>query len=124
MTAINAASLLALRSQILQQNAALQKAAATGPQAVTPAANPAPVADATATTGKTDFGAALKGALQQVNGMQAKSEDISGAYERGETTDIASVMLAREKASVGFQATLQVRNKLLSAYKDIMSMQV
>jgi flagellar hook-basal body complex protein FliE len=124
MTTINASNLLALRSQILQQNAALQKAAANGPQAVTPGAGG--VADTTAApaTGKTDFGAALKGALQQVNGMQAKSEDLSTAYERGETTDIAAVMLAREKASVGFQATLQVRNKLLSAYKDIMSMQV
>ena len=37
---------------------------------------------------------------------------------------IAAVMLSREQASVGFQATLQVRNKLLSAYKDIMSMPV
>jgi flagellar hook-basal body complex protein FliE len=49
---------------------------------------------------------------------------MASSYERGETTDIAAVMLAREKASVGFQATLQVRNKLLSAYKDIMSMPV
>jgi flagellar hook-basal body complex protein FliE len=123
MTTINASNLLALRSQILQQNAALQKAAANGPQAVTPGASG--VSDtAAAPTAKTDFGSALKGALQQVNGMQAQSEDLSTAYERGETTDIAAVMLAREKASVGFQATLQVRNKLLSAYKDIMSMQV
>ena len=38
--------------------------------------------------------------------------------------DIAKVMLARQQASVGFEATLQVRNKLLSAYKDIMSMPV
>ena len=36
----------------------------------------------------------------------------------------AAVMLQREQASIGFQATLQVRNKLLSAYKDIMSMPV
>ena len=44
--------------------------------------------------------------------------------ERGETTDIAAVMLARQQASIGFQATVQVRNKLLAAYKDIMSMPV
>ncbi len=37
---------------------------------------------------------------------------------------VASVMLAKQKASMGFEATLQVRNKLLSAYKDIMSMPV
>jgi len=119
MTSINASSLLALRNQILQQNSALQKAAGTGPA---PAVDPA--APATRATPSTDFGSALKGALEQVNGLQGKAEDMSSSYERGDTTDIAAVMLAREKASVGFQATLQVRNKLLSAYKDIMSMPV
>jgi flagellar hook-basal body complex protein FliE len=120
MTAITASSLLQMRSQILQQNSALQKAAGAAPTlpAVAPAAKPA-------TGGSSvDFGKMVTSALQQVNGLQAKSEDMSVAYERGDTTDIASVMLAREKASVGFQATLQVRNKLLSAYKDIMSMTV
>ena len=38
--------------------------------------------------------------------------------------DVAAVMLARHQASISFQATLQVRNKLLAAYKDIMSMPV
>ena len=123
MTTITASNLMALRNQILQQNSALQKAAASGPQSITGLANPAP-ATGTQATGGTDFGATLKGVLDQVNGAQSKAEDLSVAYERGETTDIASVMLAREKASVGFQATLQVRNKLLSAYKDIMSMPV
>jgi flagellar hook-basal body complex protein FliE len=119
MTSINASSLLALRNQILQQNSALQKAAGTGPAMPITGTQPA-----TQATPSTDFGATLKGALQQVNGLQSKAEDISSSYERGDTTDVASVMLAREQASVGFQATLQVRNKLLSAYKDIMSMPV
>jgi len=66
----------------------------------------------------------MKSALNEVSGLQANAEQVTNAYERGDTTDIAGVMLAREKASVGFQATLQVRNKLLSAYKDIMSMPV
>jgi len=56
--------------------------------------------------------------------MQAQSGAISEAYERGETTDIAAVMLSRQQASVGFEATMQVRNRLLSAYKDIMNMPV
>ncbi|WBO22120.1 flagellar hook-basal body complex protein FliE [Sphingomonas abietis] len=125
MTTITPTSLMALRNQILQQNSALQKAAATGPAAITPASIGG-TGSATAATGATgtDFGATLKGVLQQVNGLQSQAEDVSNSYERGETTDIASVMLARQKASVGFQATLQVRNKLLSAYKDIMSMSV
>ncbi len=66
----------------------------------------------------------MKGALEQVNELQSQSSAVSEAYERGETTDIAAVMLARQSASIGFEATLQVRNKLLTAYKDIMSMPV
>jgi flagellar hook-basal body complex protein FliE len=126
MTTITASNLMAMRAQILQQNSALQKAAASGPQSIADVANAKPLTatQGTSGVGGTDFGATLKGVLDQVNNAQSKAEDISTAYERGETTDIASVMLAREKASVGFQATLQVRNKLLSAYKDIMSMSV
>lgn len=127
MTTITASSLMAMRAQILQQNAALQKAASSPASIADPAATAAaqPATGAAAgTQGVSDFGSTLKGVLNQVNSLQSKAEDASVSYERGDTTDIASVMLAREKASVGFQATLQVRNKLLSAYKDIMSMQV
>ena len=63
-------------------------------------------------------------ALKSVNDGQQQASALSDAYERGETIDIAKVMLARQQAQVGFEATLQVRNKLLSAYKDIMSMPV
>ena len=113
MSTITPASLLAMRSAILQQNGALQKAAGTSP-----------IEGTTPTKDATGFAAQMKSALEQVNGLQAKSDVASTAYEKGETTDIAAVMLSREQASVGFQATLQVRNKLLSAYKDIMSMPV
>ena len=118
MTAITPASLLQMRSAILQQNSALQKAAASTVSGV------GGVAAAQTPTQQTSFAGAMKSALESVNDLQAKAETASTSYEKGETTDIASVMLAREQASVGFQATLQVRNKLLSAYKDIMSMPV
>jgi flagellar hook-basal body complex protein FliE len=49
---------------------------------------------------------------------------MSASYERGDTHDIVGVMIERQKASLGFEATLQVRNKLLSAYRDIMNMPV
>ncbi|WP_340313820.1 flagellar hook-basal body complex protein FliE [Rhizorhabdus argentea] len=121
MTTINTSNLMAMRNAILQQNSALQKAAAA------PAPNPVDgVASVGTTTGAPDggFASTLRGALGEVNNQQAKAGAISESYERGETTDIAAVMLQREQANVGFQATLQVRNKLLSAYKDIMSMPV
>lgn len=68
------------------------------------------------------FGAALDTALRQVSAVQAEAGAASDAWMRGETQDLAAVMLARQKASLAFEATLQVRNKLLSAYKDVMGM--
>ena len=117
MTAIDANSLLAMRAQILERNSALQRAASAGVGAEVGA-------PATGAKDVGGFGEAMKGALAQVNELQAQSSAVSEAYERGETTDIAAVMLARQTASIGFEATLQVRNKLLTAYKDIMSMPV
>lgn len=70
------------------------------------------------------FGETLKGALASVNEAQQNAGAISEAYERGEVHDVAKVMMARQEAGVAFEATLQVRNKLLSAYQDIMRMGV
>ncbi len=95
------------RSQLLQQ---LQQPAAAQPEAP---AGPA-----------SGFGTALQGALQQVSDTQNQSAALSEAYEKGEVTDIAKVMLARQEAGVAFEATLQVRNRLLTAYQDIMRMGV
>jgi flagellar hook-basal body complex protein FliE len=108
---IDTASVLALRAQILQRNAALSGTL-----------QPTPVAPATPAKGS--FDSAITDALAAVNASQDKAGEVSTAYERGDTVDIAAVMLARQKASISFEATLQVRNKLLSAYKDIMSMPV
>jgi len=105
-----------LRAQILERNEALQRATSG---AAAPAA--APIGQP---AGPASFADTLESALQQVNGAQSRASDLSASYERGETVDIAKVMLARQEASVGFEATLQVRNKLLTAYRDIMSMPV
>jgi len=107
---------MALRAQILERNEALQRANSI-------AGAPAPSAPAT-TGASGGFGATLEAALKSVNETQTAAKAISESYERGETVDVAKVMLARQQASIGFEATLQVRNKLLSAYKDIMSMPV
>ncbi|KEZ20308.1 Flagellar hook-basal body complex protein FliE [Sphingobium yanoikuyae] len=111
-------SVMAMRNAILQKNAALRDVASTGNVGSTGGAG---ATQGTAPGGFTD---ALNNALQQVNGLQTQAGDAASAFERGETTDIAAVMLAKQQASVSFEATLQVRNKLLSAYKDIMSMPV
>ena len=115
MTSIDSSRLLQMRSAILEQNSALQRAAGMGVGAP---------GDAQGTKATGGFADAMKSALSEVNASQAQSTSMTEAYERGETTDIAAVMLSRQQASIGFEATMQVRNKLLSAYKDIMSMPV
>jgi flagellar hook-basal body complex protein FliE len=114
MTSIDSSRLLQMRAAILDQNSALQRAAGLG-------GTPGEAPDAKSTGG---FGDAMRQALTEVNSAQAQSSAVTEAYERGEVTDIAAVMLSRQQASIGFEATMQVRNKLLSAYKDIMSMPV
>ena len=115
MSTIDTSRLMQMRSSILNQNQALQRAAGRGGvgEGAVDGAGGAP-----------DFGAAINNALQQVNAQQAKASELSEAYERGDTHDIVSVMIERQKASLGFETTLQVRNKLLSAYRDIMNMPV
>ncbi|HMN54980.1 MAG TPA: flagellar hook-basal body complex protein FliE [Sphingopyxis sp.] len=117
MSTIDSSRLLQMRSSILNQNQALQRAAGRGA-----AGGVGGSVDGAA--GTPDFGAAISNALQQVNAQQNRASDLSEAYERGDTHDIVSVMIERQKASLGFETTLQVRNKLLSAYRDIMNMPV
>jgi flagellar hook-basal body complex protein FliE len=71
------------------------------------------------------FSTLLKDALSQVNETQQKAVNLATAFETGSNdADIAEVMMAVQKASLSFQAVTQVRNKLVSAYQDIMNMQV
>ena len=109
--------ILSMRQEILDRNQSLQTLRA-GAQA---AESQAPTAPTGPAGGFTD---ALKTALDGVNSTQQRATDISAAYERGEVTDVAKVMLARQEAGIAFEATLQVRNKLLSAYLDILKMGV
>ncbi|MFL9840117.1 flagellar hook-basal body complex protein FliE [Sphingomonas sp. ST-64] len=105
-----------LRAQILERNEALQRATSgAAAPATAPVGQPA---------GPSSFIDTMQQAVANVNDAQSRAGDLAAAYERGETIDIAKVMLARQEASVGFEATLQVRNKLLTAYRDIMSMPV
>lgn len=114
-TASGLQQVLALRQQIVERNDAL-KSLQTNETGKTSSASDANGADSFAQT--------LGNAVQEVNATQQRASDMAAAYERGEVTDVAQVMLARQEAGVAFEATLQVRNKLLSAYQDIMRMGV
>jgi flagellar hook-basal body complex protein FliE len=105
--------IMAMRQQIIDRSQLLQQINTNGPQQVEGGGNPGG-----------GFADTLRTALDKVNDVQGHSEAMSEAYQRGEVTDIAQVMLARQESSLAFEATLQVRNRLLTAYSDIMRMGV
>ena len=76
-------------------------------------------------TDATSFGDMLKTAVDSVNDTQMKSAELQRAYELGEEgVDLTEVMIQMQKASVSFEAMTQVRNRLVSAYQDIMNMPI
>src|SRR5215468_5685455 len=70
------------------------------------------------------FGDVLQDALQQVSDLQAQAGDDVQRVLTGEITDVHSAMIAVQKADISFQMMMQVRNKIVSAYQEIMRMQV
>ena len=71
------------------------------------------------------FGDLMTQAVNKVNDVQKTSSSMADAYERGVAgVDITDVMIASQKASVSFQAMVQVRNKLVEAYKEVMNMPI
>lgn len=70
-----------------------------------------------------DFSQLFEQAINKVNDTQHASSALKKAYTQGDTNvDITDVMVASQKAGVSFQAMVQVRNKLIEAYRDIMNM--
>ena len=67
------------------------------------------------------FGERITNAINQVASAQNKTAGLVKAYEMGMENDISKVMINQQISSLGFQLTLNVRNKVLSAYKDIMN---
>ena len=70
------------------------------------------------------FSERLTAGLRDVAESQNVARDLATAYEMGAEQDLAKVMVAQQVSSLGFQLTLNLRNKALSAYKDIMNMPV
>ena len=74
---------------------------------------------------KVDFADALKSSLNQVNQSQLDAEKVGKDFMLGDDkTSLSDVMVAGQKANISFQATVQVRNKIITAYNDIMNMQI
>ncbi len=70
------------------------------------------------------FGEMLKEHLKEVNHLQNAADTAAQNLASGKDEDVHNTMIAMEKASVAFQLTMQVRNKVIDAYQEIMRMQV
>ena len=84
---------------------------------------PTPKAPTQAPSGPASFGKLLNEAVQQVNDVEKGSQ---GELQKflGNESDLHSVMIALEKADLSFQTMMQVRNKIVQAYQEIMKSQV
>ncbi|MBC3876963.1 flagellar hook-basal body complex protein FliE [Undibacterium sp. FT79W] len=72
-----------------------------------------------------DFADALKASLDQVNKVQLTSQQLGEKFALGDDkVSLSDVMISMQKANISFQTTVQVRNKLITAYHDIMNMQI
>ena len=73
----------------------------------------------------TDFASVLKSSLDGVAQAQNHAETMQKAFVLGDDkVSLSDVMIDMQKANISFQATVQVRNKVIAAYNDIMNMQV
>ena len=71
-----------------------------------------------------DFSKKINDAINSVADSQNKASKITKDYELGKETDLTKVIMQQQISSIAFQMTLNVRNKVLSSYKDIMNMPV
>ena len=75
--------------------------------------------------GSTDFAKVLQNTIEQVNQTQQQAEDMAAKFAAGDgNANLHDVMISLQKANLSFQEMVQVRNKLVTAYHDVMNMQV
>lgn len=99
-------------------NALLSSLPATSP-------NRLPVGEADSLGGESgDFGSLVKGAIESINDTQKSAEQEISKAVTGETQDLHKTIIALQTADLKFQLGIQVRNKLLGAYEEVMRMQV
>jgi len=71
-----------------------------------------------------NFSSFLKESIDQVNAAQVQSDVVTEKLVRGENVDLHTVMITSQKASIMMQTTIEIRNKAVEAYQEIMRMQV
>ncbi|MHB1353491.1 MAG: flagellar hook-basal body complex protein FliE [Thiobacillus sp.] len=95
---------------------------AAAAQATPAAGAPSPTGQ---TTSRVSFESVLKSSLDQVNAVQQQSSQLAQRFAMGDgTVSLSDAMISLQKSSIAFQQTVQVRNKLVAAYQEIMNMGV
>jgi len=74
--------------------------------------------------GKGNFADILKQAIDRVNELQKKAEKLTDDFAEGRISNIHEVIIEAEKASLALRLTVEVRNRIVEAYRDIMRMQI
>ena len=74
--------------------------------------------------GGKSFGQVLADALGDVNKLQLSAQQASAELAAGKIQDVSEVVIATEKATIALQLTMQIRNKVVDAYSEMMRMQV
>jgi flagellar hook-basal body complex protein FliE len=74
--------------------------------------------------GARSFTDTMRDVVESVNMQQIESEDTASRFIAGQVEDVHEAMISMEKASVSFQFLVEVRNKLLESYREVMRMQV
>ena len=86
---------------------------------------PGPGPSATGAAGPVSFASVLRNGIEQVNEAQAKSSASQRAFERGDPNiDLPQVMIDMQKSSLAFRGAVEVRNRMVAAYQEIMNMPV
>lgn len=74
--------------------------------------------------GQKDFSKMLKASIEKVNQSQLEAEKVTQKLVNGEQIDLHNVMITSQKALITLQTTVEVRNKVIEAYQEVMRMQV
>jgi flagellar hook-basal body complex protein FliE len=82
------------------------------------------VADAVAASGPGSCGKLVESTITETERLQDQADGMVRSLAQGEITDVHQVMLAMNRADLSFRMMLEVRNKLLDAYQEVMRMQV
>jgi flagellar hook-basal body complex protein FliE len=91
---------------------------------IAPIANPAAIMPSAATGGTGEFGKLLEGTINSLESLQHDAGTSINQFLTGEKEDLHTTVLATQKAEMAFELGLQVRNKVVSAYQEIMKMQM